>query len=213
MFFNNNLCGKVLFVPENRCRSTGSFCEVCSLDNYGFIRAKIDIKVLILYILKRLPAPVSQNMLTELTLIDNATNYFDYIECLTELEKRDLIITTEEDKYCITPKGISTVSEMESDLPYTIRLKASAGAERAAKILAREAMIKTSHKEKPEGGFTVSLSLSDGLGEMMHLDILAGSETQAGEMEKRFRKNAESLYLRIAGILTEDAEDVTKEKS
>ena len=176
-----------------------------TLDNYGFIRQKIDIKLLILYILKRLPAPVGQNMLTELTLIDNATNYFDYIECLTELEKRDLIITTDGDRYSITPKGVSTVEEMERDLPYTIRVKAASGAERASKILAREAMIKTSHREKPEGGFTVSLSLSDGLGEMMHLDILAGSEKQAGEMERRFRKNAESLYLRIAGILTEDA--------
>lgn len=183
------------------------------MDNYGFIRQKIDIKILILYILKRLPAPVSQNMLTELTIIDNATNYFDYIECLTELEEKDLIITTEEDKYLITPRGIRTATEMESSLPYTIRMKATSGAERAAKILAREAMIKTSHKEKPEGGFTVSLSLSDGLGEMMHLDILAGSDEQAKEMEQRFRKHAESLYLRIAGILTEDAEGSPKDKS
>ena len=182
------------------------------MDNFGFIRQKIDIKVLILYILKRLPAPVSQNMLTELTIIDNATNYFDYIECLTELEESDLIITTE-DKYIITPKGIRTATEMESKLPYTIRIKAAAGAERAAKILARDAMIKTSHREKPEGGYTVSLSLSDGLGEMMHLDILAGSDRQAVEMEQRFRKNAESLYLRIAGILTEDSEDSKKENS
>ena len=180
------------------------------MDNYGFIRQKIDIKILILYILKRLPAPVSQNMLTELTLIDNATNYFDYIECLTELEQKDLILTTEGEKYTITPKGIRTASEMESSLPYTVRLKAAAGAERAAKILAREAMIRTSHREKPEGGFTVSLSLSDGLGEMLHLDILAGTDQQAKEMEQRFRKNAESLYLRIAGILTEDPEDGIK---
>ena len=180
------------------------------MDNYGFIRQKIDIKILILYILNRLPAPVSQNMLTELTLIDNATNYFDYIECLTELEEKDLIITTEEDKYRITPSGIRTAAEMESSLPYTIRVKAASGAERAAKILAREAMIKTSHQEKPEGGFGVSLSLSDSLGEMMHLDILAGNEDQAKRMEQRFRKNAESLYLRIAGILTEEPEDDEK---
>ena len=71
-------------------------------------------------------------------------------------------------------------------------------------------MIRTSRKEKAEGGFQVSLSLSDGMGEMMHLDILAGSEQQAKEMEKRFRKNAESLYLRIAGILTEDPAEERK---
>ena len=190
-------------MPVFRYGTGNNHCEVISVDNYGFIRHKLDIKILILYILKRLPAPVSQSMLTELTIIDNATNYFDYIECLTELEEKDLIITTE-DKYSITPKGIRTATEMESSLPYTIRIKAAAGAERAAKILSREAMIKTSHRAKPEGGFTVSLTLSDGLGEMMHLDILAGSDRQAVEMERCFRKNAESLYLRIAGILTEE---------
>ena len=57
------------------------------MDNYGFVREKLDIKILILFIMKRLPWPVSQTMLTELTLIDNATNYFDYIECLADLEK------------------------------------------------------------------------------------------------------------------------------
>jgi len=179
---------------------------VYSLDNYGFIREKIDIKVLVLFILKRLPAPVSQNMLTELTLIDNATGYFDYIECLTELETRELI-SSHENKYSITPKGIRTVNEMEENLPYTVRMKAESGAARAAKILARDAMIKTSHKEKWEGGFTVSLSLSDGIGEMMKLDILAGSEEQAEQVEKRFRKHAESFYLRIMGILTEESEE------
>jgi len=176
------------------------------LDNYGFIREKIDIKVLILFILKRLPAPVSQAMLTELTLIDNATGYFDYIECLSELENSELI-SSHEDKYSISPKGIRAVNEMEDSLPYTVRLKAEAGTARAAKILARDAMIKTSHKEKWEGGYTVSLSLSDGIGEMMRLDILAGSEEQAEHVEQRFRKHAESFYLRIMGILTEDSED------
>lgn len=175
------------------------------MDNFGFVRDKLDIKVLILYILKRLPAPVSQPMLTELTLIDNATNYFDYIECLTELEHTGHVILAES-KYSITPKGLRDGTEMENRVAYTVRMKAEAGIERASKILAREAMIKTSHLEKPEGGISVSLSLADGLGEMLHIDILAGSEEQARDMESRFRKSAESLYLRIASILTEDSE-------
>ena len=175
------------------------------MDNYGFVRDKLVIKVLILFILQRLPAPVSQNMLTELTLIDNATNYFDYIECLTEMEHSGQIIVTE-GKYSITPQGIRDVTELESKVPYTVRMKAIDVTERAAKILAREAMIRTEHRSKQEGGYTVHLSLSDGLGEMLSLEILAGSEAQAGEMEKRFRKNAESIYLRIAGMLTGETE-------
>lgn len=181
------------------------------MDNYGFVRSKLDIKVLILFILKRLPTSVSQNMLNELTLIDNATNYFDYIECLSELENTGHIIQAE-GRYSITPKGLRDGTEMEDHVPYTVRMKAIAGTERASKILAREAMIKTSHTVNPEGGCTVSLGLSDGLGEMMKLDILAANEKQAQIMEKRFRKDAESLYLRIAGILMEDPEAEEKQK-
>ncbi len=176
------------------------------MDNYGFVREKLDIKILILYILKRLPAPVNQMMLTELTMIDNATNYFDYIECLTELEASDHIISAD-GKYSITPKGIRNGTEMEDRVPYTVRMKALAGIQRAAKILERESLIRTSHKEKAEGGISVSLSLSDNLGEMLHVDILAANPEQAAEMERRFRKNAESLYLRIAALLTENAEE------
>ncbi len=173
------------------------------MDNYGFVREKLDIKVLILFILKRLPAPVSQDLLTELTMIDNATNYFDYIECLSELEKSGHVLLTD-DKYSITPKGVRNGTEMEDHVPFTVRNKALAGIERASKILERESLIRTAQEEKPEGGLTVSLSLSDRFGELLHVDILAANQEQAGEMERRFKKNAESLYLRIAALLTED---------
>ena len=176
------------------------------MDNYGFVRDKLNIKCLILFILKRLPAPVGRDMLTELTLIDNATNYFDYIECLTELERSGLIIVTNE-MYRITPIGIRDAEEMEDKVPYTVRMKALAGTERAAKILERESLIKTRHAEKPEGGYKVTLSLSDSLGEMLKMDVLAGNEKQAEEMERRFRKNAESIYIRITSLLTEDQEE------
>ena len=175
------------------------------MDNYGFVRDKLTIKLLILFILKRLPAPVSQGMLTELALIDNATNYFDYIESMTEMEASGQVIVAE-GKYSITPQGIRDVTDLESKLPYTVRMKAVTVTDRAAKILERESMIKTEHSPKAEGGYTVHLSLSDGLGEMLSMDILAGSEAQAEEMEARFRKNAEYVYLRIAGMLTGEAE-------
>ncbi len=175
------------------------------MDNYGFVREKLDIKILILFILKRLPGPVSQTMLTELTLIDNATNYFDYIECLADLEKTGHVLLSG-DRYSITPLGIRNGTEMEDHVPYTVKLRALAGIERASKILERESLIRTSSEERPEGGFTVRLSISDPMGELLHVDILAAGQEQARDMELRFRRDAESLYLRIAALLTEDPE-------
>ena len=173
------------------------------MDNYGFIREKVDIKVLVLFILKHLPAPVDGNMLLEMTMCDNAINYFDYTECLTELQETGHIVMVD-DGYSITGFGRETLAEMESELPYTIRMKAGAAAQRAAKILNREALIQTTHERKADGSCNVLLGLSDDAGQIMKLEILAGSETQATQMETRFRKNAEALYLKITGILTEE---------
>ena len=173
------------------------------MDNYGFIREKVDIKILVLFILKHLPAPVDGPMLLELTMCDNAINYFDYMECLYELQETGHIIERDH-RYEITDLGRETLVETESDLPFTIRRKAGASAQRAAKILSREAMIQTGHERRTDGSADVLLALSDENGQLMKLEIHAGSEEQAKQMEQRFRKNAEALYLRITGILTEE---------
>lgn len=172
--------------------------EVMTLDNFGFIREKVDIKILVLYILKHLPAPVSDSQLLELTMCDNAINYFDYTECLTELQITGHIIISE-GGYVITAFGRDTLAEMESSLPYTIRMKAGSAARQAAKLLNRE--IRTEHTTRNDGSCDVFLSVSDYKGQLLRMDILAENEKQASEMEQRFRKKADAIYREIAGLL------------
>lgn len=172
--------------------------EVMTLDNYGFIREKVDIKILVLYILKHLPAPVDDSTLLELTMCDNAINYFDYTECLTELQKTGHI-TAADGGYAITDFGRDTLKETESSLPYTIRMKAGNAARRAAKVLNRE--VQTSHMLREDGRCNVLVSLSDYQGQLLRLEILAGSEEQAAEMEQHFREKADALFREISGLL------------
>ena len=168
------------------------------MDNYGFIREKVDIKILVLYILKHLPAPVGEATLLELTMCDNAINYFDYTECLTELQNTGHI-TAADSGYAITDFGRDTLKETESSLPYTIRLKAGNAARRAAKVLNRE--IQTSHALREDGRCDVLFSLSDYQGQLLRLEILAGNEEQAAEMEQHFREKADALFREISGLL------------
>lgn len=171
------------------------------MDNYGFIREKVDIKILVLYILKYLPAPVDGSTLLELTMCDNAINYFDYTECLTELQRTGHI-RTEENGYRITAFGLATLKETESSLPYTIRMKAGNAARRAAKILNRE--ITADHTVRADGICDVRLSLSDYRGQLLKLELTAENEVQAVEMERRFRKKADALLRSITGSLLKD---------
>ena len=65
----------------------------------------------------------------------------------------------------------------------------------------RSSMILANH-EKVEGGVMVYLAISDGVGTIFDLKILAADDAQAKTIEKNFRKNAESFYNRFIGELS-----------
>ena len=172
------------------------------MDSYGFIKSKVEIKILILYILSRLPRPINITTLAELALCDDGVNYFDFTEAVSELVETQNVVLLD-DKYLITAKGIANGSEVENSLPYTVRLDADRSTQKLSRILKRNAMVEAGHTVKSDGSCLVTLSLSDSIGSIMKLDLLAASPEQAMSMEKRFKFSAEELYVKIAGMLME----------
>ena len=93
------------------------------MDRFGFIHEKLDIKILILFILRRLPGVVDRETLGELCQCDNGIGYFDYSDCLSELTENGNVVETPEG-YQITEKGARNADAVESSLPYSVRTKA-----------------------------------------------------------------------------------------
>ena len=138
------------------------------MEGLGFIHEKLDIKILILYILNHLPAAVDAQTLSDLVFCDNGIGYFDYSDCLAELVDT-AHITEEGGKYRITEKGSRNVREVASSLPYSVRMKADRVTEPIAEQMRRAAMIVAQHTNTPEGGCNVHLSLSDGIGRIVSM--------------------------------------------
>ncbi len=162
------------------------------MEGLGFIHEKLDIKILILYILRRLPAAIDGEKLAELVLIDGGIGYFDYKQCLAELVDNSQVEETAEG-YVITAKGSRNCEIVESSLPYSVRTKAEKVTGPVAEEMRRSSMILANH-ELTDGGVTVYLAVSDGIGNIFDLKILAADEEQARRMENNFKKNAESYY-------------------
>ena len=169
------------------------------MERLGFIRDKLDIKILILYILERLPKPVEAVTLSDLALFDGGFTWFDYTDCLGELIKTGHV-EEKNGRYAITEKGRRNVDTVSSSLPYTVRAKAE---RLVAAAMRRASMIETDVEPGPKGGRSVSMRLSDGVGEIVSLRLAVPDEEQARAVEKRFRADAEEIYNRIIELLTE----------
>ena len=169
------------------------------MDGFGFIHEKLDIKILILFVLRRLPGAVDPETLQDLCQCDEGIGYFDYSECLNELVETGHVAETE-DGYAITEKGARNADAVETDLPYSVRSRALRLLEPVEERLRRAAMIRTSHTQD-EKGCMVELSMEDAQGEVIRLRLLCADDAQALRMEKHFRRNAEQDYQKIVEIL------------
>jgi len=201
-------CGRIVDIEADRSSlwllfiRKGMFIHMGG--NFGFIREKIEIKILILFILRRLLEPITFEALTELAMCDGAISYFDYTECISELLQTEHI-KFEDDKYSITDKGVRNGETTESGLPFSVRriVEHSTFALRIKQN--RNAMITTYRSRNPDGSGIVNLVLSDGIGDVISMKLFAANDEQARSLENGFRKNAESIYnTLIEMILTKE---------
>lgn len=173
------------------------------MERLGFIHEDLDIKILILFVLRRLPWYVDMQTLAEICQLgDGGVGYFEFSDCLCDLVEVGQVEETELG-YRITEKGAWSVDTVESSLPFSVRVKTKKALEPFKQMLAREAMIKTSH-EMTDTGCMVSLEMGDGVGKIIGLQLVCADDAQARAIEKSFRKNAEDVYQKIIAMLIEE---------
>lgn len=173
------------------------------MNNFGFIHDELDIQILILYILEKLPSPIEHYKLSDLVLFDGGFTWFDYSQCLAKLIRTEHV-TDEDGRYVITDKGRRNVNAVASSLPYTVRAKADRLCAPVAAAMLRSSMIETDAAPDDQGGQSVSLRMSDGMGEIISLRLAVPEEKTAAQIQKRFKDHAEEIYNQIITLLTEE---------
>ena len=177
------------------------------MEGYQRIQEKLDIKILILFILRRLPDVVDPETLATLAIADGTVGYFEYAECLSELVDSGHVEQTRPG-YKITERGSRNCEIVESSLPYTVRTRLEKKLIPLAEGMRRRAMIVAEHEQDQDGVYQVHLKLSDGAGQIAELRLLCGSEEQAGKIEANVRLGAEVYYNQIMQMLLADEGNV-----
>ena len=118
----------------------------------GFIRDKLEIKFLILYVTAGVAEPMPLSDIQALTMIDDGIDYFDFSQCLNELVKTDHLRINEHQQYAITPKGLKNSEICQSSLPYSVRMKADRLIAAHRQELVRRAQVRAQVERYIEAG-------------------------------------------------------------
>ena len=167
----------------------------------GFIRTEFEIKTLILYVLRRLPAPISSDELAQLVMIDGGFGYFDYAECLASLVERGSVEETDS-KYSITAAGISAADTLSGMLPASVQQKAKRASAPVAEKMRRSSGASASI-ERTREGYVLSLSLSDGGNELFRSAIQLSTSEEAEALRAAFLQDPYGARRRIISAIVE----------
>ncbi len=165
------------------------------MDQLGFIYEALDLKILILYILRRMPREIRTERLLSLCQTDGAVSYFDFSVCLAELQESGQVVV--EDEYCrITDRGNHNAQQVESSLPYSVRIHAARAAEAEAERMQNDLRVSIRGDESGNKD-RVQLTIEDKDGELLELSFRCRDAEQAEKAGKQLRKNADRLWLEI----------------
>jgi len=171
------------------------------LARLGFIHGKLDIKMLTLYILTHVAAPIDFATLTDLVMCDDGVDYFLFAEGVSELLESDHITQNSEEQYIATEKGCRNMQDLESSLPSVIRKRCDQRLTPLNEALKRKAQVQSRVTPLPSGDFSVLLTLSDDQGELFSLSLLAATQEDGEKIARQFSEHPDRIYNGILGVL------------
>lgn len=170
----------------------------------GFIHSKLDIKLLILYIMARVAAPIDFSTLTDLAMCDDGVDYFNFAESVGELLDSGHL-SQDGEYYSITDKGLRNGANTETSLSPVIRSRCDKRLAPLNEALKRKAQIRSQVTTDPDSGdVTLHLNMDDDNGSLLSLSVLVGTENEGQKIAEYFSKHPDRVYNGILGVLFSD---------
>lgn len=176
----------------------------------GYIQSDLDLKFLVLYIMNRVAAPITFLQLLDLALCDEGVDYFSLTQAVGHLVSTEHL-NLDGQLYSITEKGRRNCLICESSLPYSVRRRCDKNLVGLNEQLRRDAQIQGELVTNEDDTYTVRISLSDGKGPLLRLELLTPSQVQGQHLVERFKEHPEQFYNSVVNALFEDLDSPAKE--
>lgn len=170
--------------------------------SWGFIHDKLDMKLLILYIMDRAAGPISFDTLTDLAMCDDGVDYFQFAEAVSELLESGHL-SQDEENYAVTDKGRQACAAGESSLSPVIRRRCDQRLAPLNQVLKRNAQVRAELRPH-SGGVDICLTLDDDAGRLFSLTLLAPSQSDAQQIAEQFRRHPDTVYNAVLKALLPD---------
>ena len=166
-------------------------------------------KVLILYILNKLPNGILEDGLYKIIASINDVNYFYFKEVLTDLLDSKLvgIFTKDEEEESvlkITSEGKNALSLTIDVLPGILKLKADNVFQKEFSSIADETSIIAEFIPRSENDYTIKCKVIEKNETIFEVRTFAGSRDRAKKIVDNWNKNASKIYPKILDLLLED---------
>lgn len=173
----------------------------------GFIHDPLDIKLLVLYVMSRVAAPVDFAALTTLALQDDGMDYFLFAQAVEELVASGHLMLGDDGLYSITEKGRANSAVMENSLPSVVRGRCNRALARHNDALRRAAQVIAQVDVLEEGRCRLTLGLSDDAGELFRLTLAMPDRAQAQSVADSFQAAPDKLFHALVAVLLDDGKE------
>ena len=160
----------------------------------GFIRDMLDVKVLILFVAAKAKYPLTLQKIYELCYQDDRLSYFDVSIAVPQMVESGHLEKLGEDRFVITQKGREQEEVTRDSIAFPVMQRAQAAVDKFNAQTRRGEFVHSELLEQENGSCTVTMYLDDDQGTLMKLELTAPGKTQGRALQRAFEQQAEAIY-------------------
>lgn len=175
----------------------------------GGLTTSTEIRILLCYLVKNAPEPLSQEELESALLSEELVNYFELAANLADLCDQGLLERDDAGRYRVLPEGSEVADALQNDVPRSVREAASRAVERAQQFARKAAQHKVEIEQTP-GGCLLHGRIEEMGATVFSLSVLLADSDSAQRARESFIEHGAEIYKLVLATLTGHDEKILK---